>query len=134
MEVADNFVYLRKRRTAPESMPRPANAIRASSPPPLSLLPLLFEVLLVLVLEVLEVLLFASLEELDVLGEAEVSPLVLAEPLGWLMLPLLLLGLELFVSEELGVWLAEPVAPPVVELELPEVLGVCEGLELLLGV
>jgi hypothetical protein len=56
-----------------------------------------------------------------VLGEAvefEVSPLELVLPLGWLMLPELS-GVELL----LGVWLVDPVVPPVVELGL-EVLGV----------
>ena len=57
-----------------------------------------------------------------VLGEAEepeVSPLVLVLPLGWLMLPLLLPE-----AEPLGVWLVDPIVPPVVELGEDEVLGV----------
>lgn len=54
-----------------------------------------------------------------VLGEAvvDVSPLLLVLPLGWLMLP------ELSGLVLLGVWVVDPVAPPVVELE-PELLGV----------
>ena len=55
-----------------------------------------------------------------VLGEAvefDVSPLLLVLPLGWLMLP------ELSGLVLLGVWLVDPVVPPVVEL-VPEVLGV----------
>jgi hypothetical protein len=55
-----------------------------------------------------------------VLGEAEVSPLVLVLPLGALMLPEFELSAGVLL---LGVWLVDPVAPPVVELE-PEVLGV----------
>jgi hypothetical protein len=63
-----------------------------------------------------------------VLGEAEVSPLVLVLPLGALLvLPLGALMLPEFELSAgvllLGVWLVDPVAPPVVELE-PEVLGV----------
>ena len=80
-----------------------------------------------LLLEVLPAAEASPLVEPLVLGEAEepdVSPLVLALPLGVLMLPL-----ELPV-EELGVWLVEPAAPPVVELEPElEVLGVCAGFE-----
>jgi hypothetical protein len=108
---------LRKRRAAPERRLRPAKAARANSPPPL-LLPLV----LVLVEEVepaVEALLSLLVDPL-VLGEAvefEVSPLLLVLPLGWLMLPELS-GVVL----PLGVWLLDPVAPPV-ELGL-EVLGV----------
>jgi hypothetical protein len=47
----------------------------------------------------------------------DVSPLLLVLPLGWLMLP------ELSGLVLLGVWVVDPVAPPVVELE-PELLGV----------
>ena len=68
------------------------------------------------------------------LGEAEVSPLVLplALPLGELMLPVDPVPDVLPAS---GVELVEPAAPPVVEVEEPEVLGVCAGLEVsVLGV
>jgi hypothetical protein len=112
--------YLRKRRAAPERRLRPAKAARANSPPPL----LLLLVLLVDEVEAVEALLsLLVLGEADplVLGEAvefEVSPLELVLPLGWLMLP------EFSgVVVLLGVWLVEPVVPPVVEL-VPEVLGV----------
>ena len=117
----------------------PANAARARSPPPLLLLEPED------VLPEAEVLFDevepaadpeASLEvEPLVLGEAEdVSPLMLplALPLGELMLPVDPLPDVLPV---LGVALLEPAAPPVVELEEPEVLGVCAGLEVsVLGV
>jgi hypothetical protein len=64
-------------------------------------------------------------EPLGEADEPEVSPLVLVLPLGALMLPL-----ALPVEEPLGVWLVEPVAPPVVELDPElEVLGVCAGFE-----
>ena len=81
-------------------MPRPraANVSIASSPPPLSVLPLLFELLLD--------------EPLALLVE---SALPLAEPLllGWLMLPLEL-ELPLGWLDVLPLWsVAEPVVPPV---------------------
>lgn len=134
IEVADSGkAYLRKRRTAPDSMPRPANASRARSPPPLSLLAVpLVEVVEPLLLVV--VVLVVSLDVLDVLGEAVVSPEVLgvdvlgeAEPLGWLIEPLLF---ELSGVEVLGVWFAEPVVPPEFGVEVLGVeLGVWAGFD-----